>query len=331
MKILIYSPLFFPSIGGTETIAGIFADEFISAGHKVRLVTYTPTEMPDTFKFEVIRNPSKLKLLKLVKWCHLCFHITISLKGLWPLFFFKRTLAISHQTWTPQKSIIGKMKHWVFKRAINIANSQVIASHIKAKTYIVHNAYQDTIFRKIPEINRTKEIAFLGRLVSDKGCEILLRAMAILKEKGIVFSSTIIGNGDQEDKLKYISSQLLLDEQVVFVGQKTGDELNLLLNQHFIIAIPSKWEEPFGIVALEGLAAGCLPIVSQRGGLMEAIGNHGLSFPNGDHEALANCLEKVIVDAALRETLMVGVDQHLESYKPKVIAKKYLDIFRQFI
>ena len=70
------------------------------------------------------------------------------------------------------------------------------------------------------------------------------------------------------------------------------------LARHQVMVTPSHYEEPFGIVALKELACGCLPLVSERGGLPEAIGNHGSTFPNGDADALAGRLQEILGDMA---------------------------------
>ena len=71
---------------------------------------------------------------------------------------------------------------------------------------------------------------------------------------------------------------LSLAENVSFVGPKSGDGLAEILNQHQILVVPSRWAEPFGIVAVEGIACGCVVVGSVAGGLPEAIGGCGVNF-----------------------------------------------------
>ena len=91
--------------------------------------------------------------------------------------------------------------------------------------------------------------------------------------------------------------------------------------------VPSRYEEPFGVVALEGLACGCLPIVAERGGLVDAIGPHGLTFPNGDHSALANRLHDVLVRPVVAAGLLQGSPAHLQEFRAETVAKRYLAVF----
>lgn len=331
MKILMHSPLFYPSIGGTETIASILAHEFVKQGHEVKLITHTPSSEENNFPFEIIRKPSFTKYLKLTFWSNLYFHIQISLKGYYPLLLIPRPLAISHQTWTLDQSWKGKIKRKIFNKSINICNSNAVANHLDTKTHVVFNTYQSEIFKNTNKEDRTKELVFLGRLVSDKGADLLIEALSILKKDGLTPKLTIVGLGEDEEKLKKQVDDLNLKESIIFVGTKTGHELAEILNQHQIMVVPSRWAEPFGIVALEGMACGCLPIVSEQGGLPDAIGNCGITFPNGNAEKLAEAIKKLVLDENLQKSFHEKMIKHLENYSPENIAKSYLDIFKKQI
>src|SRR5213079_3168482 len=135
------------------------------------------------------------------------------------------------------------------------------------------------------------------RLVSDKGADLVLRAMKILHQGNLKPDLTIVGSGPEEKSLQRLARELALDRQVTFAGPKAGEELATLLNRHQILVIPSRWAEPFGIVALEGIACGCAVVGSSDGGLKEAIGPCGVTFENGNENALANCLAKLLRDA----------------------------------
>jgi glycogen synthase len=116
-----------------------------------------------------------------------------------------------------------------------------------------------------------------------------------------------------------------LEDRVEFAGVKRGEELALLLNQHRVMVVPSRWEEPYGIVALEGLACGCLVVGSERGGLKDAIGPGGLTFPNGDVAVLAEILEKSLTTA--RDEAAVAA--HLQGQSPTAVAEAYLAVLER--
>lgn len=97
-----------------------------------------------------------------------------------------------------------------------------------------------------------------------------------------------------------------------------------LLNQHRVLVVPSRYHEPFGIVALEGIACGCLVVGSSGGGLKKAIGPCGLTFPNGDAEALAAVLVTVLKDPEIAGSLLRGAPEHLAAHGTEATALAYV-------
>jgi glycogen(starch) synthase len=137
-------------------------------------------------------------------------------------------------------------------------------------------------------------VAFMGRLVSTKGVAVLLRAASRLKTKGLSFAVKIIGDGPQRAQLEAQTQVLGLAERVTFLGYQPDAKLREVLSDVGTIVMPSLGGEVFGLVAAENMMRGLLPIVSAGGALAEVVGDTGLTFPPGDDEALAGCLERVL-------------------------------------
>ena len=330
MKILLASHVFAPGIGGIETISLLLAQAFTQAGHIVKVVTQTPNSQADNFPFEVIRRPDYRQLLAAVRWCDVYFHNNISLQTVWPLLFARRPWVVAHHTWlTRTDGVVGwqeRMKHFLLRYAACISVSQAIADHMAAPSVVIGNAYRDDLFCKIPESKRDMELVFLGRLVSDKGVAILLEALGKLKQRGVMPLLTIIGTGPEEAALRQMALERSIENQVNFVGVKTGDNLVQLLNQHQIIVIPSVWKEPFGIVALEGVACGCAVVGSEAGGLRDAIGPCGVTFPNGNAEALAEALQSLLAHPERLAEFRKAAAAHLAKFTMQSVAQAYLAV-----
>jgi len=335
MKILIYSPAFYPKIGGLETVISILAHEFFHQGHEVKLVSQTPATDAKTFPFEVIRQPSRKQLLKLTHWCQVYFQGCISLKGIWSLLIIPKPLAVTHQTWYCRADgglgWNNYLKHFVSHFATNISASRALAAHIPAASTVIPNPYQEDIFYPMPEISRDKELVFLGRLVSDKGVDLLLDALANLKGLGMAPKLTIIGSGVEELQLRQKVQELELITQVEFVGARFETELAKLLNAHQIMVLPSRWREPFGVVALEGIACGCVVVGSEEGGLKEAIGPCGVTFPNGDVKALTDKLVDLLTNPEKLTHYKTQAEMHLSQHKREAVATAYLKVFERAI
>jgi glycosyltransferase involved in cell wall biosynthesis len=337
MKILISSNYFYPSLGGSETNAEILAREFIKLGHQVKLTTQTTGTSDDVndkpFPFEVIRQPNLYQLLGLMRWCDVCLQNGIILKQIWAIILTKTPWVIRHQTWILQprqnSTWLTRLKLLSVKLATSISISQAIADHLHHPSTIIPNPYRDEQFRLMPNTPRDKELVFLGRVVSDKGVDLLLQAVANLKTDDLTPRLTLIGSGEEMPALRQQAIDLGIDTQVTFSGPKTGEELVKLLNQHKILVVPSLWHEPFGVVALEGIACGCVVVGSSGGGLKEAIGDCGLTFPNGDITALTQAIKQLLTQPSLLDHYRANATKHLKKHQKTAVAKAYLEVIEK--
>lgn len=335
MKILIYSPVFYPSLGGIETVISILANEFVDQGHEVKLVSQVPATDSKCFPFEVIRQPKRGRLLKLMSWCDVYFQGGVSIKGVWPLLFIWKPWIVTHQNWycrlDGRLGFQDYLKLFCTRFSTNVSASSALARQISVPSTVVPNPYCEDIFYKMPEVPRDKELVFLGRLVPDKGVDLLLDALFNLKQQQVTPRLTIIGSGLEETKLRQQTEKLGIVNQVSFAGIKVGSELAKLLNEHKILVVPSRWSEPFGIVALEGIACGCVVVGSEQGGLKEAIGACGVTFPNGDVSALTKILFNLLTNLDNLLAYTGAAESHLAHHKKRVVAHAYLQVMKQTI
>src|SRR5262249_13134764 len=146
----------------------------------------------------------------------------------------------------------NRLKRALLPRVTNVAISKAIAEQIGGDSVVIGNPYDDATFRLLPNVAREQALIFVGRVVSDKGVDLLLRALKRLQNENLFPALTIVGSGPEEQSLRKLTSELALDRQVTFAGQKSGTALAEILNRHRIMVVPSRWPEPFGVVALEG-------------------------------------------------------------------------------
>jgi glycogen(starch) synthase len=335
VKILIYSPAFYPGVGGLETLVAILAQEFVEQGHEVKLVSQIPAADSKPFSFEVIRRPAARKLLSLTDWCEIFFQPHMSLKGAWPLLIKRRPWVVAHNAWYTRSdgslALQDHLKHFAARFATGISVSRAVAAHVSTPSKVIPNTYSEDIFYARPDVLRDKELVFLGRLVSSKGADLLLNALAMLKSQGLSPRLTIVGGGPEETALRQLSKELDIADKIEFVGVKADRELASILNAHTILVVPSRWQEPFGIVALEGIACGCVVVGSEGGGLKDAIGPCGVTFPNGNVEALAYALADLLKNPYKLDGFRVNAESHLSRHKRADVAKEYLKVFEAAI
>lgn len=335
MKVLLGSHVFSPDVGGIETASALLATEFQRLGHEVKVVTHTARADTIAWPFEIVRAPSPARLLRLLGWSEVFFQNNISLQSLWAALLLRKPWLVTHQTWiTAENGAIGwrdRLKRRLLKFGRNVAISRAVAADLGVPSAIVGNPYDDQTFRLMPEIERTRELIFVGRLVSDKGLDLLLDALALLRGEGMTPRLTIVGSGPEETPLRQRAEAAGVSAQVKFAGRLRGASLAIALNAHRIMVVPSRWAEPFGIVALEGIACGCVVAGSAAGGLPEAIGPCGLTFPNGDVPALAALLRRLLLDSPLTASLSARREEHLAQFHTGAIARRYVELFSQIL
>lgn len=132
--------------------------------------------------------------------------------------------------------------------------------------------------------------AFLGRLVPGKGVDVLLEAYGDAKLDPGGWPLTILGDGSVRASLEQrcVTRQI---SGVTFGGFVTGEAKALALAGAKWLVVPSNWQEPFGLVALEARSVGVPCIVTDDGGLPEAAGRDALVCTPGDAGSLAEALQ----------------------------------------
>jgi glycosyltransferase involved in cell wall biosynthesis len=313
MRILVSTYWFPPSLGGLETACLTLCHGLAKRGHEVTVATMTPAAPgeDDRYPFKVVRRPSLLQQARLVRghdvlWQH-C--VSMRMAGL----FTSRTPRIFAHHVPPQK--YASLKNLLCKTGINVYVSEMMQKAIGLPGVLLLNAYDEDIFRLMPEVPRDRDFIFVGRLVREKGVDVFIDALAHLERRP--FTATIVGAGPEEQALRRQVEAAGLSDRVTFAGVLRGEELAKLLNRHQILVVPSRWEEPFGLVALEGAACGCVVVGTQSGGLTDAVGPCGPIVPKEDPAALAATLRQLLDDADYRASFRARAPAHLARFTQK--------------
>lgn len=327
MQILIFTTVFFPLRGGIENLTLNLCREFIDKGHEVKVIAYQKQRevLPD---IDVYYAPGFTKMLELFSWCKVYYMPNISLRGIWPLLLSPRKRWIISQndfSLTNKKNLLSFIKLFLIKfSSENISVSKSVATSLGTPSEIIYNCYDDNAFKTNPKSERVLDFVFVGRLVTQKGCDTLIRACYDLN---LPFKLTIVGDGPEMNRLKTMAEQLELTEHITFTGTLKSNEIVEVLNQHKVLVIPSNGKEGFGIVALEGLACGCRIIASDSGGLAEAVGDFGKLFQPGDVHALNGLLKEALLNINQPNYQPEELEVYLDNYKTHIVAQKYLSVF----
>lgn len=185
-------------------------------------------------------------------------------------------------------------------------------------------AYPPIALPDVGERNDEGYVLFVGRLEAYKGVATLIDAMR--QHPGV--SLRIVGDGPERAALELQAKGM---RNVMFVGFQQGEALWAEYRGARCLVVPSLWYEPFGLVALEGLARGVPTIVSDRGGLPEIVedGVSGFVFAAGEAGELAEKIGRLLADDSLAAHL--GAAGRVRAAKigdPKAHLAKVLDVYK---
>ncbi len=333
MRICIFCRPFYPAIGGLEQIAMTIAHESAMFGHQVEVVTDTPHDGVSEFPFGITRTTSNRERFKAFRRADVVLLMNVSLYAI-PLLFLAGVPAVLSHHGVYGTRAFGWRVYWKerLKRNVtrffpNIACSNFVASHLPTPAVVIPNAYDNAIFCSSAAIAKSRDFVFCGRLVSDKGAAIALSAFAEVLLEFPHASFTVVGSGPERKTLELLVERLGCRHQVLFTGFLRGVTLRDTLQLHRCVVVPSVWEEPFGIVALEGLACCGRAIVSRRGGLPEAVGPCGIVVePNVENFAAAMRLE-------LRRPTSENpaLADHLSAHRAQPVAARYIAVMESAV
>jgi glycosyltransferase involved in cell wall biosynthesis len=332
MNILLFSHRFYPNIGGIESVSLMLANNFVQRQDvSVVVVTRTREEGNKQFPFRVARNPSIIEIISLLKWSDVVFENNPCFGLSWPNLLFRKPKIVALHTWITAPNEKEKLKNQLKKKLLNDYNTVVACSNkIKEVTYnkalVIENAYDSDVFQQ-NQVNKKLDFVFVGRLVSDKGADMCVELLAELhKITTKNFSLTIIGDGPEMKSLQELAATYNLVNEIRFLGFLDSKEIAKELNLHRYLLVPSRWEEPFGIVALEGLACGCIPIVSDGGGLPDAVGEAGLVFKRNSIQSLVYCTLQLLENVKQQNNLLASASEHLSQHKEVQVSQRYFNL-----
>jgi glycogen(starch) synthase len=307
MRIAICTTPFVPNIGGIENLSEMTADALGRGGDDVTVLTLQPGgPMPDR-AYRLIRRPSFAAAYAVCRGADAAIMPNIGLKLTPAVLAAGAPLFVWHQhEFRDPKMPLRKLtmsqhvKRLLIEYRVraNLGCSDFITTRLpdRRPRLTLPNPYDAKLFHADTGIARDRELVVVGRLVPEKGCDVVLRAMALPGGPLGAARLSVVGDGPARAQSEALAASLGIADRVDFLGAQTGDTLRRTLNAHRVMIVPSVWAEPFGIVALEGLASGCSMVVSDIGGLPQAIGACGRTFIANDPTSAAGAIAAALAD-----------------------------------
>jgi len=172
-------------------------------------------------------------------------------------------------------------------------------------------------------------VAYAGRFVPEKGLDILMQAVARL---GPGVELWLIGDGPQRTALQALARDLGIGERVRWVPPVSPEQMPGLLAQVNAVVLPSRttpvWKEQFGRILVEAMACGVPVVGSDSGAIPEVIGDAGLIFPEGDVEALMECLNRLRQSSHLQAEFAQRGLARARLYDQETIARQTIAFYK---
>lgn len=254
----------------------------------------------------------------------------------------------SHHKWGEDKSsvflyaFLTPLFKYFWKLVLNSKNIKIVAVtkeskktlkknfQLYSKVYQIYHSIDLEKFKiKSKKINQKLKVLFVGRLVYEKGLDILAE---VIKSTNNKFDFTIVGDGNYKDKISYIFKE----KNVNYLGWiNNKDELAAIFKEHDILLNPSirykDWEELFGIVNIEAMASGLIVIASDHIGPKEIIQNNqnGFLVEEKKPELIIDLLEQIFNKCNEKELISHQAYQNAIKYDIINISKQWKNIINE--
>jgi glycosyltransferase involved in cell wall biosynthesis len=176
-------------------------------------------------------------------------------------------------------------------------------------------------------------IGYVGRLVPEKGVDLLLEAVAGMDA---VWRLAIVDAGTERGHLQALARRLGLADRVSFEGEIPSIRMPAFYRELDVLVLPSRsrrnWVEQFGRVLIEAMACGVPVVGSDCGEIPNVVGEAGLIFPEEDTEALRECLMRLMCDLDLWADLARrGRERVLAHFTQAQIAAQTVAVYRELV
>lgn len=364
-KILIVLNYYYPYISGVSECARLIAEELVSRGYEVTVVTSKHEKLPEKEKINgvtVLRSKVWFKISKGVispnfilrairmskKYDVVNLHLPMIESGIISLFSKHKNLVATYQcdvNLPPSmiNNFIVKVMDWsnglCLKRAkkvvvtsLDYAKSSRIAFKYKNKLQAISTPIKNYNSISVKKDNKVKSIGFCGRIVEEKGIDVLIRAYEILcksrQDIELVIGGdymNIAGGSIYPQLRKYVEDHKL--NRVKFLGKISENKMEEFYSALDVMTLPSiNRLEAFGMVQIEAMLCGTPVVASDLPGVRTIVANTGMGeiAKRGDAVDLAEKIAMVIDNP---QKYMVSKEKVLELYGNERVINEYIKTY----
>jgi glycosyltransferase involved in cell wall biosynthesis len=350
-RVVVYSDA--RELGGAEvslrTLLGVLAPtiDIMVVGVDRRVIDFLTRERPDSptvllepvrDKSDVLRIGAHLRAIRAARpeIFHANLHIPWACQyGLLAATMTRgtRILAVEHAPIPAANATQRRLRRWLTSHVdVHVAHSEAAARSIeemsgiaRSTLRVVHLGVSDNPIEALPRARPGPTVGSIGRLVHEKGFDLLIRALARLPN----ISAVLVGDGPERGPLERLAREEGVADRVVFTGWK--DDARRWLTTMDVFVVPSRIEG-FGIGIVEAMLARVPVIAAAVGGTPEVVIDEetGWLVPPDDHVALAGAIERVVGDEVLRaRTTRLARNLVKTEFTPEIMAARFEAIYRE--
>lgn len=348
MKVLLVCPYSWATPGGVGAHVANLADALRLRGHEVRIVAPDAADVPGVISVgRSVPVPYNGSIARLAFGPRVALRVRVAIRryrpdvvhvhepfapsvGLATLLSTRRPVVATFHASAPDSRvyrIAAPALRPLYRRlagriAVSEEARRTVEGALGGEVRVVPNGVSAALFSGLPEPTG-ETVLFVGRFEPRKGARVLIDAFPALKRSRPGAALILVGDGSQ----RRACEQALPDElreDVTFVGRVEPWELAQAMGQAAVVAVPSLGGESFGIVLLEGMAAGRPVVASNIPGYAAVLrdGVDGVLVPPGDPEALAVALAGVLGDPARARAMGRSGKERAGRYDWPVVASE---------
>ena len=367
MRVLFWTPEFWPGIGGVEVLAAKLLPALREKGYEFAVVTPSKTGATDKDHYDgipVFRLPFRNaeSYTDISRLTELRRRVATLKKSFAPDLvhlnsldvrcdFFHLTTIQAH----PCSSLVTLHVDWprlagrgndmaermlcsadwvVACSAAMLRTARAAVPEIILKSSVIYNGREMPQLQPVPIPFDPPVLLCIGRLADEKGFDVALDAFATVIRHFPKACMTIVGDGPARATLERQATQLGLEGAVKFIGWVEPDGVAKFLNSSTLVVVPSRWEEPFGLVALEAALMGRAVVATRVGGLPEVVVDQrtGILVEKDNCKTLAEAVTYLLAHPSMTVTLgRAGLSRAREVFAWSRFVDAYDALYRRLL
>lgn len=215
--------------------------------------------------------------------------------------------------------------------AVSPKLQKILDAHLQPqKTTVIYNGVRQVPI--VPAEKRPYSIVSVGALLAQKKFDVTIRAFAEIQKEFPRATLSIVGKGEEEDRLKALVNELGLQNSVEFLGYLPNPVLLQQLSSYQVFVLPSI-NEGFGIVYVEAMRSGCVPVGTKGEGIDGTIvdNQNGLLVSPNSVSAVVQAICKLFANPEQRDSMAACAEETVRSLTWENNAKQYIMLFQSII